>query len=272
MERKNLKSAYGHPKETQEKIDKEVSLGRIVGPFEKTPISNLNISPIGIIPKPDQSWRLITHLSYPNGKGVSSGIPDKFVTVKNTLFDKVTYMIFQLGKNTLLAKRDMKSAFRLLPVHPEDYQLIGIKINGKIYVDKFLPMGAKSSCALFEKISTFLHWAVSWVSKKDTLDHYLDDFILAGQHDTDDCQKLIETFTLVCNELGVPIAEDKSVGPTTVIIFLGLEIDTANMVIRIPLTKIQELLDLLMLLNVKNKVTLKELQSLTGKFFFFLAQ
>ena len=95
---------------------------------------------------------------------------------------------------------------------------------------------------------------MSWVSKKDTLDHYLDDFILAGQHDTDDCQKLIETFTLVCNELGVPIAENKSVGPTTVIIFLGLEIDTANMVIRIPLTKIQELLDLFMLLKLKIKL------------------
>ena len=141
MECKNLKSAYVHPKETQEKIDKEVTLGRIVGPFEKTPVSNLKISPIGIIPKPDQSWRLITHLSYPNGRGVNSGIPDEFATVKYTSFDKVIDMIFQLGKNTLLAKRDIKSAFRLLPVHPEDYQLLGIKINGKIYVDKFLLMG-----------------------------------------------------------------------------------------------------------------------------------
>ena len=108
-------------------------------------------------------------------------------------------------------------------------------------------MGAKSSCALLEKYSTILHWAVSWVSKKDTLDHYLDDFIPAGQHDTDGCQKLIETFTLVCNELRVPIALDTSIGPTTVIIFLGLEIDKNSF----NEDKRALLLDLLMVLKVK---------------------
>lgn len=38
----------------------------------------------------------------------------------------------------------------------------------------------------------------------------------------------------MCNELGVPLAKDKSVGPTTRLFFLGLEIDSGQQIISIP--------------------------------------
>jgi hypothetical protein len=42
------------------KLQNEVKLGRILGPFKNMPISTLQISPIGLVPKPDGNWRLIT--------------------------------------------------------------------------------------------------------------------------------------------------------------------------------------------------------------------
>jgi hypothetical protein len=129
-------------------------------------------------------------------------------------------MIFKLGFNAEMAKREKKSAFRLLPICPDDFCLLGIKDNeGNIYIDKFLPMGCRVSCALFEKFSTFLQWLVRYFAEKDSLDHYLDDFIFAGPNGTNNCSDLVSTFSKVCGLLGVPIANEKSVGPFRKLVF-----------------------------------------------------
>lgn len=241
----------------------------MVGPFKDKPFKNLHLSPIGLVPKPDNSWRLITHLSYPSGNSVNDGIDESLCSVSYTSFDKVAQMVFKLGKGALMAKRDIKSAFRLLPMHPDEFYLLGIKIDGEYYIDKMLPMGLSLSCALFEKFATFIQWLVYYKSGIDSLQHYLDDFIFAGEKDSGNCLELVNTFTSVCLEIGVPIAEDKSVGPTTVLTFLGLELDSNYMCIRIPALKVEELKQILQALVQRKKLTLRDLQRLVGKLNFF---
>jgi hypothetical protein len=68
--------------------------------------------------------------------------------------------------------------------------------------------------------------------------HLLDDVLFAGDGNSHTCQKLIVTFEAICQDLGVPIATEKSVNPTTIMVFLGLEIDTNAMSVRIPSHKI----------------------------------
>ena len=68
----------------------------------------------------------------------------------------------------------------------------------------------------------------------------------------------------VCDELGVPIAENKTAGPSNIITFLGFIIDTVLMMVRIPEEKLQKLRNLLQPLLYKKKVSLKDLESLTG--------
>ena len=146
--------------------------------------------------------------------------------------------------------------------------MLGIKLNGNYYIDKMLPMGLSQSCAYFEKFSSFVEWAVKHESNSKNLDHYLDDFFFAGNHGTNDCQILMGTFYSVCKRLNVPVAEEKTVGPSTTIEYLGLTIDTQEMVIKIPKDKIDELCEnILFMLNSK-KVTLKHLQSLAGSLAF----
>ena len=48
---KNLKSANLHLSELKQKINTEVSLDRMVGPFDVQPLNNFKISPVGLIPK-----------------------------------------------------------------------------------------------------------------------------------------------------------------------------------------------------------------------------
>jgi len=61
----------------------------MLGPFVNLPISTLQISPIGLVPKPDGSWRLITNLSYPSDYSINSFIEDKFCKVKYSSFDAI---------------------------------------------------------------------------------------------------------------------------------------------------------------------------------------
>ncbi|XP_053380846.1 uncharacterized protein LOC128548992 [Mercenaria mercenaria] len=250
-------------------MDKEVDLGRIAGPFSSPPFPNLKVSPIGLVPKSDGGWRLIQHLSYLKDHSINDGIDDKYCSVKYTSFDKVANMIFTLGRGAQIAKRDIKSAFRLLPIHPDDFHLLGMKVGKSYYFDRMLPIGCARSCSLFETFSSFLHWLIEYLTGINSLDHYLDDFIFGSEKSSGSCMVLIDCVERVYTELGVPIAHEKSVGPTTVLTFLGLDIDTVAMTIRVPAGKIQELTNLLRQLLCKKKISLLQLQSLVGKLNFF---
>ena len=67
----------------------------------------------------------------------------------------------------------------------------------------------------------------------------------------------------------IPLADDKTAGPTTKLTYLGFEIDTQDMVIRIPQHKVDSLIQLVSDFLSRKKVTLKELQSLVGMLNFF---
>lgn len=156
---KNLLSVQQHENIVAEKLQKEVSLGRIAGPFNFLPFSNLQCSPIGIVPKKEiNEFRLIHHLSYPDGASINDFIPDELCSVSYTTVDDAIKQIKKLGKSCLLAKTDIASAFRILPVHPDDHELLGIQFNGDFYYDKCLPMGCSISCSIFETFSTALQW------------------------------------------------------------------------------------------------------------------
>ena len=92
----------------------------------------------------------------------------------------------------------------------------------------------------------------------------MDDFILCSINDKDKCQHLMNCFDNVCQDLGVPVNDSKTEGPTTRLEYLGLEIDTVDGVIRIPSDKLEKVQTQLLLFINSKKVTLKFLQSLVG--------
>ena len=53
---KNMKSAYKHPSEVDNHIQKELKANRLAGPFDKPPFTNFQASPIGLVEK--KKWYL----------------------------------------------------------------------------------------------------------------------------------------------------------------------------------------------------------------------
>ena len=75
----NLKSALSHPDKTATKIRKECDAGRLAGPFTTPPFRNFRTSPVGLVPKKDPNeYRLIHHLSFPEGSSVNEKIKTLF--------------------------------------------------------------------------------------------------------------------------------------------------------------------------------------------------
>ena len=159
FESPNLKSAREQPHIVTAKINKERAAGRIAGPFPLPPFSNFRCSPLGIVPKKDPSeFRLIHHLSYPKGSSVNDYIPDEFASVRYASISDAISVIKTFGAGCFMAKTDIKSAFRIIPVHPKDHPLLGMKWDNQYYFDRALPMGCSSSCAIFEAFSSALEW------------------------------------------------------------------------------------------------------------------
>ena len=150
--KKNLDCALHHPIVVDQYLSEELSCSRVAGPFNTTLIPNAHISRFGVIPKNHQSnkWRLIVDLSHPTGHSVNDGIPKDLCSLTYISVDSAIEQIMALGRGTLLAKIDIKSAFRLLPVRPVDRHLLAMKWSKQLYIDTCLPFGLRSapSCSI----------------------------------------------------------------------------------------------------------------------------
>ena len=86
--------------------------GRIIGPFDTSPFENFRISPLGLVPKKAPGeFRLLHHLSFPEGSSVNDSIPRELASVHYATIDDVIKKISSLGAVCFLVKTDFKSAF-----------------------------------------------------------------------------------------------------------------------------------------------------------------
>ena len=86
------------------------------------------------------------------------GIPKELCSLKYITVDHAIEHIVSMGQGALLAKIDVQSAFRLLPVHPADRHLLGMQWKGNVYIDGCLPFGLRSAPKLLNWAAEFLEW------------------------------------------------------------------------------------------------------------------
>ena len=271
----NLKfRGIGSPIILWNKIMKEVEAGRYAGPFEEIPYEDNYIqSPIGLVSKDQgKDTRLIFHLSYPRGTGksVNANIPKELCTVKYPDFNEAVILCLKAGKSCKTAKSDLKSAFRHLCMSPDAYRYLLMKCNspvdGKCYyfLDKCLSFGASISCSHFQRVSNGIaHIVMSKTGKN--LVNYLDDYLFAALVKLM-CDGQVHQFLKVCNDIRFPVSLEKTFWGSTVIIFLGLLINTATQMISVPAEKIFRAKELInsVLEKKSKKMTLNQLQKVCG--------
>ena len=183
--------------------------GMKAGPFTTPPFSPMQSSGLGIVPKKTGRLRVIHHLSAPEGSSVNDGIPaDKF-SLKNTHVDDAVRAIMSVGRGALLTKLDIRNAFWLIPVSPDDWPLLGIHWQNQYYFEKVLPFGLRSNPFIFNQVAEAVEWILRHQFAIPIIMHYLDDYlsVSAPSLSLASMQRSIieEAFTY----LGVPLALEK---------------------------------------------------------------
>ena len=128
----------------------------------------------------------------------------------------------------------------MLPIHPDDRWLLGMRWEGSVFVDTALPFGLWSAPKIFTAVADALKWIVKCEGVSLVI-HYLDDFLLASSPGSLQCPCDLNTLLSSFSRLGVSVATQKLEGPTTCLTFLGIEINTMALQLRLPQVKLVEL-------------------------------
>ena len=246
------------------KITKELEAHRLTGPFSSPPFLVFRVSPLGLVlKKVEGEFCLIQYLSYPKVCSLNDNIPVEFTSVSYDTVEDAIHLIQSVGPGCFLAKTDIKNAFWIVTIQPQDYHLLGICWRGMYYCDRCMPVGCSSSCKTFEMLSSAVEWITQTKLDIPFILHLLDDFLLLS-HTEETCRKQLELFLMLCSYLGIPMAPEKTVGPSTTIAFAGIELNSILMEARLPQEKIDKCQELISIFLQPRKVTLKQIQSLTG--------
>ena len=165
------------------------------------------------------------------------------------------------GRGTLLAKFDVESAYRIIPVYSHDCYLLGIKSQGNYFIDLALPFGLRSAPFMFSSFADLLEWLLKHNYEVQFLLHYLDDFQTLGPPV---CQQNLDICVLHFSESGIPLHADKLEGPCMCLTVLGIELDSLTFWARISQEKFDFIAALLDTWSSKQHCTRKELESLVG--------
>ena len=254
----NHPSALLHTDVVNTKLTKEISLGRIAGPFPSPPFVNFQCSPLGMVPKKEpNTFRLIHNLSYPDGNSINDHIPKEFTTVR------YVSLLTNFGRGALIGKTDIEDAFRIIPIHPSCYHLFGFSWDSQFFYDRCLPMGCAESCRIFERLSCALQWVLQ-NSGVRAVSHILDDFIFIGPPNSDSCLQDLNQFIALATDLSIPIKHEKTCLPSTLVTVHGIELDTTQWEARLPMDKLLKLQSSINAIRKRRTVTLRQLQSVLG--------
>ena len=233
-----------------------------MGLFNPHFFGNIQTSLFGVIPKNQPGkWRLIVDLLSLEAESVNDGIDKPMCSLKCITVDDIVENVIRCGgKGALLGKLDKQSAFRTVPVHPDDRHLLGMLWEDQLFTDATLSFGLRSAPnAVADKLQ--------WIIRNrgvEFVDHYLDDFVIVGRPGSKKCENNMCITINVCEEVGTPVAPEKLDGPTMCLEILGIEIDTREMVLRLPARKVEIISGLVDAWRGRRSGRKVEVQSLVG--------
>ena len=241
----NSPSATEHAEVVTAFLDEQISQGFMIGPFPPEACANVQVARLAVVPKKTAGkFRVVINLSAPESASVNDNLHRSLTHVAYSSIEDAVLLMHHLGRSCLMAKVDIRNAYRLLPVHPNDRGYLGIKWQDQVFVDCQLPFGLASSPAIFSAVAEALEWILHSRGVRCCI-HYLDDFLILGAPGSNECAEALRITRETCTELGVPLALDKVEGPTTQITFLGIELNSTKLTVGLSVQKMAELQRLL---------------------------
>lgn len=268
QECKNLLSAQQNKSAVDELLSSEIKKGFLSGPYQTAPFQQYRVSPLGIAErKYSKKKRLIVDLSAPHNNDAHPSINDLIdkdeCSLSYVSIDDAIKCIKKFGKDALMCKTDISDAFKLIPILPSQYHLFCVKWRNQYYFYTRLAFGCRSSPKIFDQFSQAICWIAENNYGIECILHLLDDFLTIDRPDFP-ADRTMAVLTMLFNKLNVPLAKNKTMGPDTVMEYLGIILDSHQMQARLPMDKILRIWEMLESFSNKKSCTKRELLQLLG--------
>lgn len=186
------------------KREQEICNNEIIRLYHKGAIEpvadceNQFLSSYFVIEKSSGGWRFILNLRRLN----------EFIIAPHFKLEDLKTVIRLLSHGDFLATIDLKDAYLLLPIHPEDRRFLRFRFQGQLFQFTALPFGLASAPYIFTRI---LKPLVHFLREKGFFSVvYLDDFLLLA-HSYESCLVNVSSTLSLLSSLGFVVNKRKSV-------------------------------------------------------------
>ena len=180
-----------------------------------------------------------------------------------------TDLIITKGLGCFLFRKDLKRAYRQIPVDPRDYNLLGYYWNDPLYFDLVLPFGLRSATLACQRTTNAIVHIFYSIYHHQCM-NYIDDFGgVVSSHD--DALAAFQELETLFNHLGLESSLEKDCPPSTRMVFLDLIYDTVTTTLEVPDNKLSRASALIRHWLSSPHTTQSDLQSLIGKLCYICA-
>lgn len=239
----------------QEKILQEeiTSLVQKEAVVRVAPNQNQFISNMFTVPKKDGGYRPIINLKPLN----------RFLLYQHFKMEGLFMVQDLIERNCYMCKIDLKDAYLTVPIIIKDQKFLRFLWRQELYQFQTLPFGLASAPRIFTKLMKPVVGLLRRLGVKLII--YLDDILILSRSK----EKLVQsrnTTLFLLQMLGFMINWKKSMlDAVQVISFLGFEIDSVNMLFKLPEGKVQKIKDECKRILKEESLSVREMSQLIGK-------
>lgn len=222
----------------------------------------LCVHAMGAVAKASGGVRPITDASRPEASSINHFMSQTF---KSFSYKSVDTVSDQMSSNCYMAVTDITAAYRSVLVRPSDRTHQGLVWNldgqDQYIQDNCLSFGTRVAPYVFNSITDSVSRYL--MAHGVFCVNYLDDFLVMGA-DYQTCREAQLFLHATLRSLGFYISYKKVRSPSRIQIYLGVELDSTTMQLRLPQEKLDKLYVELDFFSGRRRATKKQLQRLCG--------
>ena len=195
---------------------------------------------------------------------------EKQECISNAAYEAAESIAAAGKENVLIAKADVKGAFRLLKLARACRRLMGCKWRGQYWADLAMSFGTRSAPPAWGEVAAAIRWILQRAIEREcpgalrgpVLVHG-DDFLFifaAGQ-----AERAWQVALSVFARLGVPLGQKKLASPCKRLTYCGIVYDLESGQVSIPPLKLKRLAEAAAGLCGKEQAEAREVMSLLGR-------
>jgi hypothetical protein len=221
----------------KEVIDKAVRAGHSVGPFPEPPWANLQVHPLGLVPKSSGGWRLTEDASFPHGDSVNdhTGV----ISQHYESWDRVADHFARAERGCFMLQWDKAEAYRSIPLRVQDQHLTGFHVpDAGYYYSANMPFGFSASAYLWKRfMDAFLRPLAHKLGMPlSSIHSWVDDCLFILTPCASDALATFATLVSTARRYRFMLHPDK-LYLSRVVTYLGIVLDSTAGTVSLPASK-----------------------------------